>query len=113
MSRLATAILAVTALVAVVALYRTGRLKTRLRRLERTMAKNIDDVNAALDQRDQAQTEAINRVAEDVAELRRRLDAGLDLTPIVERLEAGTAQLQAVDPDPSFPAPVDPEQPTA
>lgn len=75
-------------------------------RLESLMA-DINDLGAAMDRNDTAQSEALARVAEDVAELRRKVDEGAqaaDLTPIVERLEASTARLQGVDPDPSFPA---------
>ncbi len=80
-------------------------------RVENLMSA-IDDVNAAIDRNDAAQTEALNRVAEDVAELRRKFDEGQDLSGIVERLEQSTARLQAVDPDPSFPATPGDDTPT-
>jgi hypothetical protein len=94
---------------AVVALYQ------RIRQLEEKQMADLNDVNAALDANDQAQTDALNRVAEDVAELQRQVAAGTqtaDLQPIVDRLAQSTARLQGVDPVPGFPG-AGPDQPAA
>lgn len=87
----------------------------RILQLEETHMADINDVNAAIDANDQAQTDALNRVAEDVAELQRQVAAGTqtaDLQPIVDRLAASTARLQGVDPVPGFPG-AGPDQPAA
>ncbi len=104
-------LLALTAVVAIGALVAAAVAHRRLTNLKECLMADLNDVNAALDANDAAQTEALNRVAEDVAELQRRLaeiPEAADLQPVVDRLAASTARLQGVDPDPSFPAPAEP-----
>lgn len=88
----------------------------RITRLKETLVADINDVNTALDANDAAQTDALARVAEDVAELQRRIaeiPEAADLQPVVDRLATSTARLQGVDPVADFPAGAEPEQPTA
>lgn len=56
---------------------------------------------------------ALERVAEDFAELKRIIAAGgtiseADLDPAASKVDALLAKFQAVDPEPSFPAPAPP-----
>jgi CRP-like cAMP-binding protein len=84
----------------------------RLNRLRSDMSEQYDNLNAAIDANDQAQTDALDRVAQDVAELKRRADQGTpveDLRPLIDRIQTSTQRLQGVDPLADFPtAPTEP-----
>lgn len=90
-------------------------LHRRIKTLEVRMSQQYTELSDALSANDQAQTKALNRVAEDVAELKRRADEGApaeDLRPLIDQVNASTQRLQGVDPDPSFPAAEQPSDET-
>jgi hypothetical protein len=114
-----TAVLVAGATAAVVGLY------CRIRRMELIHMADINDVNAAIDRNDAAQSGALDRVNADVTdlrttvdELRAQIEAGTDpaetaaaLDAIVSRVEASTSRLQGVDPVPDSPAPAPTDEP--
>lgn len=58
--------------------------------------------------------EAKMRILEDVAELRRLIDEGIDpddLDPLISQLDALTENVKSIDPDPAFPAENPPQPP--
>lgn len=67
----------------------------------------LEDVTAKLDEMEAANVARSERLAVDVAELRRLIAAGgtqQDFAPVIARLDAHIAALKGEDVDPNFPA---------
>ena len=74
------------------------------------MAATVDSLKQLVDKVVADTSAAIQRVQEDVDELKRRLASGQviaqsDLDAVTAKLESVSSALKAIDPDPSFPAP--------
>lgn len=102
-----------------------GLLYRRIRTNEENTMSQVDDavarVTAAQERNDAAQSAALQRVNDDVTDLRSTVDqlraqvlngdggaiqTAAALDAVTARLEESTARLGAVDPNPDFPAPV-------
>lgn len=103
-----------------------GLLYRRIRTNEENTMSQVDDavarVTAAQERNDAAQSAALQRVNDDVTDLRSTVDqlraqilngdggaiqTARALDAVTARLEESTARLGAVDPNPEFPAPAD------
>jgi DNA repair ATPase RecN len=84
-------------------------------RLEGLMA-TVEELNAKIDSLSAALDDAKTRITADVDELRRLLEGSVDpaqLDAVVARLDSITETVEAIDPDPDFPAPPAPTHPIA
>jgi DNA repair ATPase RecN len=78
--------------------------------LEALMA-TVAEMNAKLEALQTSLEQAKDRIQTDVDELRRLLEDRVDpadLDPLIEKLDALTANVQTIDPNPDFPQPDQP-----
>lgn len=79
-----------------------------LERMEELFMATAEQLAQQITEAKDALTAAVGRVEEDVAELRRQIDAGVDpaaLDSVSQGLTDLKGALDALDPDPTFPPP--------